>query len=200
MSRKLIAILRGITPREAEAVTAALIDHGIDWIEVPLNSPDVFRSIEIMAKQFGNDAHIGAGTVTEAKQVNQVAAAGGTFIVSPNCNKKVIKRTKLLDMASFPGVFTPTECFSALRWGADGLKIFPASIMGPAGVKAIRAVLPEETDLYAVGGVSNDNLQQWRDAGTNGYGIGSSLYKPGTSATEVAKRARSLVEAYDQLN
>ena len=200
MSRKLIAILRGITPNEAEAVTAALIENGIEWIEVPLNSPDVFKSIELMAKQFGDDAHIGAGTVTKAKQVNQVMAAGGSFIVSPNCNKKVIKRTKSLEMASFPGVFTATECFSALSWGADGLKIFPASVMGPSGVAALGAVIPSEVDLYAVGGVSNDNLQTWRDAGISGYGIGSSLYKPGTSAIEIASRAKALVKAYDQLN
>ena len=200
MSRKLIAILRGITPNEAEAVTAALIENGIEWIEVPLNSPDVFKSIELMAKQFGDDAHIGAGTVTKAKQVNQVMASGGTFIVSPNCNKKVIKRTKSLAMASFPGVFTATECFSALSWGADGLKIFPASIMGPSGVAALGAVLPSDIDLYAVGGVANDNLQAWRDAGISGYGIGSSLYKPGTSSIEIASRAKALVKAYDGLN
>ena len=199
MSRKLIAILRGITPSEVEAVTAALIENGIDWIEVPLNSPDVYRSIELMAKRFGNDAHIGAGTVTKAKQVDKVKAAGGTFIVSPNCNKKVIRRTKSLKMTSFPGVFTATECFSALEWGADALKIFPASTMGPSGVSALGAVLPNDIDLYAVGGVSNDNLQIWQDAGINGYGIGSSLYKPGTSASSIATSAKALVQAYDQL-
>lgn len=199
MSRKLIAILRGITPDEAEAVTAALIENGIDWIEVPLNSPDVFKSIELMAKQFGDDAYIGAGTVTKAKQVDQVMSAGGTFIVSPNCNKKVIKRTKKLAMNSFPGVFTATECFSALQWGADGLKIFPASIMGFSGVAALGAVLPSNIDLYAVGGVANDNLQQWRDAGIDGYGIGSALYKPGTTANEIATRTKAFAEAYDQL-
>ena len=166
---------------------------------MPLNSPDVFTSIELMAKRFGGDAHIGAGTVIKPKQVDLVMAAGGTFIVSPNCNKKVIKRTKSLGMDSFPGVFTATECFSALRWGADRLKIFPASIMGPSGVSALDAVLPSDIDLYAVGGVANDNPQQWRDAGINGYGIGSSLYKPGTSASEIAKRTKALVQAYDQL-
>jgi len=199
MSRKLIAILRGITPNEAESITEALVESGIDWIEVPLNSPDVYTSIELMAKRFGDDAHIGAGTVIKAKQVDKVMAAGGTFIVSPNCNKKVIRRTKSLEMASFPGVFTATECFSALRWGADGLKIFPASIMGPSGVSALGAVLPNDIDLYAVGGVSNDNLQIWREAGISGYGIGSSLYKPGTSASSIATRAEALVQAYDKL-
>jgi len=199
MSRKLIAILRGITPNEAESITEALVESGIDWIEVPLNSPDVYTSIELMAKRFGDDAHIGAGTVIKAKQVDKVMAAGGTFIVSPNCNKKVIRRTKSLEMASFPGVFTATECFSALRWGADGLKIFPASIMGPSGVSALGAVLPNDIDLYAVGGVSNDNLQIWREAGIRGYGIGSSLYKPGTSASSIATRAEALVQAYDKL-
>jgi len=200
MSRKLIAILRGITPNEAESITEVLIESGIDWIEVPLNSPDVYTSIELMAKRFGDDAHIGAGTVIKAKQVDKVMAAGGTFIVSPNCNKKVIRRTKSLEMASFPGVFTATECFSALRWGADGLKVFPASIMGPSGVSALSAVLPNDVDLYAVGGVANDNLQTWRDAGIDGYGIGSSLYKPGTDVNEIARRAKTLVLAYDQLS
>jgi len=200
MSRKLIAILRGITPNEAESITEVLIESGIDWIEVPLNSPDVYTSIELMAKRFGDDAHIGAGTVIKAKQVDKVMAAGGTFIVSPNCNKKVIRRTKSLEMASFPGVFTATECFSALRWGADGLKVFPASIMGPSGVSALSTVLPNDVDLYAVGGVANDNLQTWRDAGIDGYGIGSSLYKPGTDVNEIARRAKTLVLAYDQLS
>jgi len=200
MSRKLIAILRGITPKEVESVTAALIENGIDLIEVPLNSPDVYHSIELMAKRFGDDAHIGAGTVTKAKQVDKVMAAGGTFIVSPNCNKKVICRTKSLEMTSFPGVFTATECFSALNWGADGLKIFPASVMGPSGIAALGAVLPRDTDMYAVGGVANDNLQTWRDAGIDGYGIGSSLYKPGMTASEITRRTKALVLAYDQLS
>jgi len=199
MSRKLIAILREITPKEAVAVTAALIENGIDWIEVPLNSPDAFSSIELIATHFGHNAHIGAGTVTKAKQVNHVMAAGGTFIVSPNCNKKVIRRTKSLEMDSFPGVFTATECFAALDWGADALKLFPASTMGPAGVKALSAVLPTDVDCYAVGGVSNDNLQQWRDAGISGYGIGSSLYQRGTSVEEITTRAKALVEVYDRL-
>ena len=137
--------------------------------------------------------------MTKAKQVDQVMSAGGTFIVSPNCNKKVIKRTKKLAMNSFPGVFTATECFSALQWGADGLKIFPASIMGFSGVAALGAVLPSNIDLYAVGGVANDNLQQWRDAGIDGYGIGSALYKPGTTANEIATRTKAFAEAYDQL-
>ena len=200
MSRKLIAILRRIPRNDAEAVTAALIERGIDWIEVPLNSPDAYKSIEIMASKFGNDAQIGAGTVTQAKQVDRVKASGGSFIVSPNCHKKVIKRTKSFEMSSFPGVFTASECFDALRWGADGLKLFPASVMGPSGVAALRAVLPSEVDLYAVGGVSNDNLQAWRNAGINGYGIGSSLYKPGKSVDEIAIKATALVEAYDQLS
>ena len=197
MSRKLIAILRGITPDESEAVAEVLIDKGFDWIEVPLNSPDVLVSIERIAKRFGDIAHIGAGTVTDSDEVPRILNAGGTYIVSPNCDIEVIKKTKALGMGSYPGVFTPTECFAALKAGADALKLFPASMMGVSGVEAIRAVLPDEIDLYAVGGVSVDNLAQWRACGVDGYGIGSALYKPGKSLADIAESAQRFVEAYD---
>ena len=198
MNRKLIAILRGITPEEAEAVTEVLIDIGIDWLEVPLNSPQVFDSIELMTKRFSGQAHIGAGTVTTAADVLRVNDVGGTFIVSPNCDQAVIEKTKDLGMGSYPGVFTPTECFAALKWGADALKLFPASLMGTSGVSAIRAVLPTETEIFAVGGVDATNIEEWKNAGINGFGIGSALYQSGKSLSAVSESAHEFVKAYDQ--
>lgn len=197
--RELIAILRGIQPSEAVEVASALIDAGFSRIEVPLNSPDPITSIAKMVGAFGNDALIGAGTVLNVEQVEAVAATGAKLIVSPNTNSAVIERTRALGMLSYPGVMTPTECFAAIDAGATGLKLFPADLVGAAGVKAFRAVLPAEMKLYAVGGVANDNLGQWRAAGVSGFGIGSSLYKAGRSADEVHSIAREIVAAYDQL-
>jgi 2-dehydro-3-deoxyphosphogalactonate aldolase len=198
MSRSLIAILRGITPDEAEAVTGALIDAGITRIEVPLNSPDPLQSIGLMARHFAGRAEIGAGTVLTAAQVAEVKDAGGTLIVSPNCDPHVIAATKTAGMQSYPGVLTPTECFAALAAGADGLKIFPSFLIGVEGLKAIRAVLPVGTQVFAVGGVGPANFADWRKAGADGFGIGTALYVPGLSAAEVSERAKTLVAAYDQ--
>jgi 2-dehydro-3-deoxyphosphogalactonate aldolase len=197
MSRKLIAILRGIRPEEAKDVAAALIEAGIDRIEVPLNSPEPLESIRIMSEAFAGKALIGAGTVLTVKDVEDVAAAGGKLIVSPNCNTDVIRATKAAGLQSFPGVLTPTECFAALEAGADGLKIFPSVMLGTEGLKAIRAVLPKETEVYIVGGAGPDNFRDWFAAGADGFGIGTALYKPGRSVEEVASVARKMVEAYD---
>ncbi len=199
MSRPLIAILRGIERREAADVAEALIDAGIDRIEIPLNSPDPFESIQRMATAHGEHALIGAGTVLSPEQVQGVSNAGGRLVVSPNCDEDVIKATKSLNMQSFPGVLTPTECFDALKWGADGLKVFPAFQMGIDGLKALRAVLPSETQVYMVGGVGPENFADWLKAGANGFGLGSFLYKPGDTAADVAAKAKDTVATWDEI-
>lgn len=195
--RKLIAILRGITPNEAVPVCEALIEAGIAMIEVPLNSPSPFQSIEAMARRVGDGVIIGAGTVLNSEDVARLADVGGKICVSPDANPEVIRAAKTAGMLSIPGVFTATECFSALAAGADGLKLFPAFMAGEEGLKALRAVLPEDVPVYAVGGVAGGNFASWFAAGASGFGVGSALYSPGDSALKVADAARSLVQAYD---
>ena len=196
MNRNLIAILRGLRPEEAVEIGQVLIDAGVDCIEVPLNSPAPLDSIGRLAEAFGAQALIGAGTVLTPDQVIAVADVGGQLIVSPNFDREVVAAAKAKGLQSWPGVFTATECFAALKAGADGLKIFPAFQMGPAGIKALRDVLPPDAQVFTVGGVGAGDLAEWRAVGTNGFGIGGALFKPGMSVDDIRDRATALVAAY----
>src|SRR3954447_1417741 len=196
MRRKIIAILRGIRPGDAELVGGLLIEAGITTIEVPLNSPRPFQSIGILANAFSSVATIGGGTVLTAQDVRDVAAAGGQIIVSPNFDVEVVDETKALGLASWPGVLSASECFAALKAAADGLKIFPCSVIGPAGLKALRAVLPPGTRIYVVGGAGPADFPQWFAAGADGFGVGSALFQPGRSISELKQAAREIVQAY----
>lgn len=191
-----IAILRGVTPKEVLAVGQALVDSGIFCIEVPLNSPDPFDSIEALAREFGDRALIGAGTVLTADQVDRVADAGARLALSPNFDAAVVRRTKARNLASMPGVATPTEGFAALAAGADALKLFPSELLGTAALKAWRAVFPAGTQMYSVGGVGLDNIAAFKAAGATGVGIGSALYAPGVAIEELARRARALADRW----
>ena len=197
-NRQIIAILRGVTPAEVVAVTKVLVGAGIDMIEVPLNSPEPLVSIASLAKVFAGQAEIGAGTVLTIADVEAVKAAGGQLVVSPDSNEAVIARTRELGMKSYPGVFTPTDAFRAIKAGATGLKFFPAEVLGPSGIKAMRAVLPKDLPLYAVGGANPDNFREYFDAGCAGFGLGSYIFKPGMGLGEIESRARAAVAAYDQ--
>ena len=198
VKRPLVAILRGIRPDEAEAIVGELIDSGFELIEVPLNSPDPFASIERLAKRFGKDGLIGAGTVLSAADCARVADAGGRLMVAPNVDADVLAMAKTRQMVTMPGVFTPTEALLALRCGASALKFFPASVLGPSGIAAQLAVLPKDVVAGAVGGVSDKNLGPYVAAGIRAIGLGSSLYRPGMTASDVRERALASVCAYDQ--
>ncbi len=199
MSRNIIAILRGIKPEEVEEIVSALLEQGIDKIEVPLNSPSPFESIERIINRFSGQGIFGAGTVLKEAEVDRLAQLGANMVVSPNCDPHIIQATKAAGMQSYPGVMTPSECFSALNAGADGLKIFPGELVTPKGLKAIRAVLPREALCFAVGGATPDNFAQWREAGANGFGVGSAIYKPNDSVDVITTKAKAIVKAYDEV-
>jgi len=190
----LIAIIRGVTPDDAEAIGRALFENGIRIIEVPLNSPDPLKSIERLAASLGDSALVGAGTVLKPHQVADVRAAGGRIIVSPNVNKDVIAAAASDGLVSIPGYFTPSEAFQALDAGATALKLFPAEAASPAVLKAQLAIIPRDVPLLAVGGIKPDNMHPWLDAGARGFGLGGGLYQPGQTAAETAAKARAYVE------
>ena len=194
----LVAILRGIAPREVDAVGDALVGAGWRLLEVPLNSPEPLRSIERLAHRFPQ-ALVGAGTVRTREEVRQVHAAGGRLVVSPHFDAQVVAPTRELGMLSLPGVMTPSEAFGALAAGATALKLFPAEMIAPAAVKALRAVLPADVLLMPVGGIGPATMAGYRAAGANGFGIGSALYKPGMDAPAVAGQARAFADAWHGL-
>ena len=189
----LVAIVRGLTPADAEAVGDSVGEAGIRIIEVPLNSPDPLKSIELLARKFGDSMLVGAGTVLTVTQVAQVRDAGGRIIVSPDTNTDVIAASAESGLVSSPGYFTPSEAFAAIHAGATGLKLFPAEAASPSVLKAQLAVIPKDVPVMAVGGIKPDNMRPWLDAGAAGFGLGSGLYKPGQSAAETLDKARAYV-------
>lgn len=191
----LVAILRGVRTEEVDAIGDALVEAGFTLIEVPLNSPDPFDSIARLAKRVGDRAVVGAGTVLSTENVTRVADAGGRMIVSPNTDVDVIRASVAAGLSSLPGYFTPSEAFAALAAGATALKLFPAEAASPAVLKAHRAVLPRDVPVLAVGGVAPDTMAPWIDAGANGFGLGSALYKAGASAADVRHAADAFVAA-----
>jgi len=195
----LIAILRGLRPSEAVAVADALVTAGFKLIEVPLNSPEPFKSIEILAKHLAGDCVVGVGTVLRVEDVSSVTSAGGQFIVAPNLNREVGDAAKKNGLTWCPGVLTPSEAFEAVDQGADLLKIFPAELVSPAGVRALRAVLPPRVLIAAVGGITPQSMEDYVAAGSNGFGLGSSLYKAGMSPGEVKERAIRFTSEFDKL-
>lgn len=189
----LVAIIRGVTPDEADAIGEAVYEAGIRIIEVPLNSPDPLKSIEKLAKKFGDKALVGAGTVLMPEQVAEVKKAGGRIIVSPDSNPEVVAASAAAGLVASPGYFTPSEAFTAIRAGATALKLFPAEAASPAVLRAHLAVIPREVPIIVVGGVKPDNMRLWTEAGASGFGLGSGLYRPGQSPGETLDRARCYV-------
>jgi 2-dehydro-3-deoxyphosphogalactonate aldolase len=189
----LVGIIRGVTPEEVEAIGDAIYQGGIRIIEVPLNSPNPIKSIELLAHRFGERVLVGAGTVIHVEQVEQVREAGGRIIVSPDTNIDVIAAAAEAGLVSSPGYFTPSEAFAAIRAGAHALKLFPAEAASPTVLKAQLAVLPQDVPVLAVGGIKPDNMRPWLDAGATGFGLGGGLYKSGQSPAETAEKARAYV-------
>lgn len=196
MDYPLVAILRGIKPEETAPIINELLEAGLRAIEIPLNSPEPFKSIEIAAKMAPSDALIGAGTVLTVDDVRQLDAAGGKLMVSPNVDVEVITAAREKGMVTLPGVLTPTEALLAAKAGATGLKFFPASVLGPSGISAMMAILPKNLLIAAVGGVSDQNFSDYTKIGIKAFGLGSSLYKPGMSAKDVRSRADVTIQAY----
>lgn len=197
MKYPLIAILRGLKPEETQGVVGALLDHGFTAIEIPLNSPEPFKSIEIAVKMAPANCLIGGGTMLTVEHVEQLDAVGGKLMVSPNVEPEVIIAAHKKGMVTMPGVFTATEALLAAKSGATGLKFFPASALGPSGIVAVRTILPKDLTIAAVGGVSDTNFAEYTKAGIMAFGLGSSIYKPGMSAADVATRAKLTIAAYD---
>lgn len=197
LARDLVAILRGLRPEDALAVADVLVEAGFEAIEIPLNSPDPFRSIEAVAKRFGKNILIGAGTVLTPGDVDRLHDAGGRLLVSPNIDSEVMARACKYAMVTLPGVMTPTEALAALAAGASGLKFFPASVLGPAGIAAISPVLPKDTVIGAVGGVSDLDFAAYAKHGIQVFGLGSSIFRPDMDVAEIARRARNTVSAWD---
>jgi 2-dehydro-3-deoxyphosphogalactonate aldolase len=192
---RLVAILRGLNPDEALAQGAAIFDAGWRCLEVPLNSPEPFDSIRLLAQKYGDKALIGAGTVLTAADVKKVAEAGGKLIVAPNTDAEVVAAAQKLGLVMMPGVYTATEAFAALKLGVKYLKLFPADSVGPGYIKALKSVLPKEAKVIPTGGISVDTVKSFHDAGCHAFGVGTQLFKPGNTPAETAKRAAALTSA-----
>jgi len=197
LKRPLVAILRGIRPDETAAIVDVLLEAGFEAIEIPLNSPEPFRSIEIAATRAPAGCLIGAGTVLSVDEVGELGDAGGRLMVSPNVDAEIIRAASARGIVTMPGVFTATEALLAASAGASALKFFPASVLGASGINAIRAVLPKGLEVGAVGGVSERDFEAYAKAGIRTFGLGSSLYKPGATAVEIAGKARAVIAGYD---
>lgn len=190
-----IAILRGIEPDEVESIGEALEQSGVTIVEVPLNSPHPLRSIATLARIFGDRMLVGAGTLTDPAQVAEVARAGGRLIVTPHADLSIVRTAKQAGLFAVPGFFNPTEAFALLKAGADAIKLFPAEVVGPPMLKALRAVLPKDAIVIPVGGIDSESIAAWRAAGAHGFGAGSSIYRPGDDAKAVKQKAKALLEA-----
>ncbi len=198
LKRGLVAILRGVRSGEIAGIGEALFDAGFEMVEIPLNSPDPFASIRILADLAPKGAYVGAGTVLSAENVDRLHDSGGNLLVTPNVDGEVLARAAHHGMVTMPGVFSPTEALAAIRFGASALKFFPASVIGPAGISAIKAILPPDCVVGAVGGVSEKNFADYMNVGVRTFGLGSSLYKPGYTVAQVSERAAVSIRAYDE--